>query len=177
MVSPHGCTFDLLTKKALGVWYRTTGTGERFTASSCGFATFDTIIVVFSKTCDSIANDAGSCIAGDDDSCDDFVGSSTVSWDTVANQNYYILVRGFSPSDLGDFELELSAAPIPPAPENDQCAGAITIEPDSTTAGTNAGAVAVDTSLTECTDDNSKSQPLEPFPPARSHLTDVFSTC
>jgi hypothetical protein len=69
-------------------------------------------------------------------------------------------------------------------PANDACAAAILISPGAvapgvTIAGTNVGATAVDASspLTACTSAAGKSQPREPFPPARSHVTDVFATC
>jgi hypothetical protein len=64
-------------------------------------------------------------------------------------------------------------------PVNDACTGAILISPGSTTPGVNTGTLVPDVSSggVPCTDAVSKSQPREPFPPAMSHVTDVFATC
>jgi hypothetical protein len=116
-VSRHGCICDLLTKKDVGVWYTTTGTGERLVAKTCGKGTqFDTFIAVFSA-CSAWT---GTCIAFDDNSCNggtsvtDNGGKSVVEWNSVLGKNYRILVRGVGNSK-GNFKLRLFAATAAPS--------------------------------------------------------------
>ncbi|MBE2247577.1 MAG: hypothetical protein IAE67_09995, partial [Candidatus Competibacteraceae bacterium] len=94
-----------------GVWYRLTGTGNSFTASTCNPGTnFDTKIRVYSGNCASL-----NCVTGNDDdgSCGFSGLFSTVNFCTSSGVDYYILVHGFSSSE-GNFELSLTENPSVP---------------------------------------------------------------
>jgi hypothetical protein len=87
-------------KGAPGVWYSTRGSGNPLTASLCGGSTdYDTQIYVYTGSCGSLQ-----CIGSNDDSC----GSrSAVTWESQADEVYYILVSGFG-SSVGNFEITIS---------------------------------------------------------------------
>lgn len=89
---------------APGVWYVTVGTGNTMTAHTCFGADYDTKINVFSGTCD-----APVCVAGNDDVCG---LSSSVSWCSVAGEQYLILVQGFG-GQTGSFTLMLEDDGVP----------------------------------------------------------------
>ena len=83
-----------------GDWYVVFGTGQTFTASTCnkGYTSFDTQITVFlGSSCDELF-----CVDGNDDSdtescgedVDGTVGASEITWDTIYDVTYYILVHG-----------------------------------------------------------------------------------
>jgi hypothetical protein len=167
----------MLTKKDNGVWYKTVGTGGTFTASNCFATTLNTLISVFTGTCTSPSTITGTCIVLNDDFCGPS-GQSSVSWLTAPGTVYLILVRGYGGA-TGTFNLLLEATLV-----NDACASATAILPGAvvpgiTITGSNLGATVADASnpSTGCTTATGKSQPREPFPPARSHVTDVLATC
>ncbi len=79
------------------VWYKVTGTGGTFTATTCSAGTVvtDTKISVFCADCDTLP-----CVDGNDDDCTVPPGTntfqSTVSWCTQAGAEYLISVGNFS---------------------------------------------------------------------------------
>jgi len=93
------------TNAGIGVWYQFEGTGEDVTFSTCGAATFDTEITVFTGQCGSLAQEAFN---------DDFTGcaGSTSSLDvyTTAGTTYYVYVSHFSnfSSTTGTFDLSVT---------------------------------------------------------------------
>lgn len=94
------CGFD---NTAPGIWYKVIGTGNTMTASTCTeFIDFDSIISVFSGTCQSLI-----CQAASDDDCAAFLPtSSTASWCSVLGKEYLILVHGYQ-SEVGGFILNV----------------------------------------------------------------------
>lgn len=84
-----------------GLWYSVMGTGQRMEATTCNPGTdLDTKLHIFKISCSDIRN----CIAGESEekSC------STIQWDTIVNQPYYILAHSVVPFE-GVFNLTLSA--------------------------------------------------------------------
>lgn len=99
-----------------GLWYTFTGTGEEVTLSTCGEASFDTKISVFSNTCSALV-----CVAGNDDSpgCPD--NRSSVSFPTANGTVYLVFVHGYQ-DNAGPFVLGMSCAPLcSPEVTNDAC--------------------------------------------------------
>lgn len=99
-----------------GVWYRTVGNGQRFTAQLCNSASsFDAQLSVFCGTggCDQLE-----CIGGDDNSCGQL---PRFSWCTEEGGVYYILVHGTGTA-VGEFLLELDDSGQP-------CSGAAPCAP------------------------------------------------
>lgn len=97
--------------KGPGVWYKAIGDGSRFNVETCSPDTeFDTILSIFTGIgCSDLV-----CVASNDDhpllgadSCASSVLHSTVSWDTVVGQSYYIHVHGYAGSS-GPFRLDLT---------------------------------------------------------------------
>ena len=91
-------------------WYTTIGTGVEFTASTCnsdGYTTFDTQITIFTGDCDDLICIAGNDNSPDIESCGDG-GASTVSWDTVEGEIYFILIHGVG-ARVGSYGLTLSS--------------------------------------------------------------------
>jgi len=91
---------------APGRWFTVIGTGTTVTASTCpllgGDADYDTRINVYSGSCDTLG-----CVAGNDDDFDCKGGGySTVSWCSVAGEEYRILVHG-SGLETGNFALSI----------------------------------------------------------------------
>ena len=87
-----------------GVWYLIAGTGAQMTVSTVGLTTVDTKIIVYSGTCAGLT-----CVGGSDD----FSGAqSSVSWNSVAGTNYYVLAATYS--GTGSFPMSLSCV-SPPA--------------------------------------------------------------
>ena len=84
-----------------GVWYKVTGTGSLFRATTCDDATdHDTKITVYSGDCSNLL-----CIDGNDDS--ECGLSSTVLWFGSANIDYFIHVHGFA-GQKGNFGLHVT---------------------------------------------------------------------
>ena len=85
-----------------GIWYSyEPKETELVTVSTCSFADFDTILSVYSGSCDSLI-----CVDGNDDACPEF--RSAVNFLADAGIKYYILVDGFF-GIPGDFELAISS--------------------------------------------------------------------
>lgn len=131
-----------------GVWYRIVGNGNIITATTCNAGTdFDTKLRVFTGSPSSL-----SCVTGNDDfsGCTTGPGiagfKSLVSWCSVAGQDYYVLVHGFSTAE-GNFTLETSCSAV--APTLTCATGPLTNNLDA-----NCQFVVADyTSLTTATDD------------------------
>lgn len=91
---------------APGIWYRYTAdqTGT-VTATTCNPSTnFDTKIGVFSGTCSGLV-----CVAAndDDESCSQNDLNSTVQFNAISGQSYYIYVTGYS-TNSGTFQLSVT---------------------------------------------------------------------
>jgi len=95
-----------------GVWYRVSGNGGSFTAGTCGGASWDTKLSVYSGTCGS-----NQCVVGVDDSCG---LQQEVSWDSVDGETYMILVHGFG-GETGDFDLSVTVQGGSVPPTNPNC--------------------------------------------------------
>lgn len=86
------------------MWFHLWGTGSKIVASTCDTETdFDTLIEVFTS-CDGTSD---SCLAtNDDDSSGDCGTTSTVEWDSVWYQEYWIFVTGYQAKN-GIFMLDV----------------------------------------------------------------------
>jgi hypothetical protein len=70
------------------------------TASTCGGANFDTVILVVKGSC------GGLCDGGNDDSCDSLQSSVTVA--SCEATEYFVLVGGVDSTSFGDFNLTIT---------------------------------------------------------------------
>jgi hypothetical protein len=116
-----------------GVWYvyTPTVTGEQVTASLCAGTSFDTRIHIFQGSC---ASPVG--VAGADDVCG---VQSTITWNALPGNTYYIVVEGYF-SSSGTFQMTISCGPLcNPLVTNDLCinAQAITMDPNCVPFGGN----------------------------------------
>ncbi|MFZ1686813.1 MAG: T9SS type A sorting domain-containing protein [Flavobacteriales bacterium] len=99
-----------------GVWYTFTGTGQEVTLSTCGTATYDTKISVFSGPCTAL-----NCVAGNDDGPNCPGVTSLTTFVGEAGIDYLVLVHGYDGA-TGDFTLVMSCgAPCAPGLANDDC--------------------------------------------------------
>lgn len=94
------------------VWYHIAGQpGMRYTASTCGAGTFDTILNVYcGDDCESLV-----ALACNDDGANCPNQRSEATWVSGAVQDFWILVHG-SDGQQGDFELTLDAQPTADPP-------------------------------------------------------------
>ena len=129
------CVTNLST--APGVWYVFAGTGDAVEFSLCDDTTnFDTKIGVFEGSCGALT-----CVSGNDDACG---FASSVGVNTVIGTDYYVYVTGFG-TNTGTFGLSVTCSVIVPAPANDTCGGAVTLNcGDTDIAGTTISATASD---------------------------------
>ncbi|MGB3464773.1 MAG: BspA family leucine-rich repeat surface protein [Cyclobacteriaceae bacterium] len=105
----------------LGIWYKITGTGEAFSINTCGGGTnFDTSLSVYTGTCET----GLICLQGNDDACGT---RSSVEFNSETDQEYFILVEGFSNSSTGNIELAVVGSPAIITPTNDDCEDAETL--------------------------------------------------
>ena len=104
------------TTTGSGIWYKFTGTGETISLSTCNDADFDTSLSVFIGSC----NTGLSCLAGNDDGNNCFGFTSQVEFNSILNEEYYILVHTFE-TETGIFDLTVSSTPTNPQPANDNC--------------------------------------------------------
>jgi len=118
--STSGATVDNVgfcgtSNTAPGVWYLIAGNGSPITLSTCNNASYDTKISVFNGTCGAL-----SCVGGADDAtgCSGFTTEFT--FNSVAGDEYLVLVHGFG-SATGTFSLTASCAA---AVANDDCSTA-----------------------------------------------------
>ncbi|MCI0362911.1 MAG: hypothetical protein L0Y44_00275 [Phycisphaerales bacterium] len=131
---------------AAGRWYTVLGNGHTLTASTCTgpSQTWNGQLSVYcGASCDALT-----CVtAANANTCN--LLQETVSWCSLAEQTYWILVHTFSAPADGNYTLTISdgtacANPPPCAPLNDECSGAITVVNginlgDNTGATTSAG--------------------------------------
>jgi hypothetical protein len=106
-----GAAFDdvgtcVTSNTSPGVWYAFTGTGTPATVSTCGQASFDTKLSVFTGACGALV-----CVGGNDDfsGCSGF--TSQFTFPTTAGTTYYVLVHGFGTA-TGSFTLSLTCEPL-----------------------------------------------------------------
>ncbi|MEZ4758096.1 MAG: T9SS type A sorting domain-containing protein [Flavobacteriales bacterium] len=143
------CPFNVTGGRDV-VYSYTPTSNEVINASLClGTTEYDTKLYVFLNDCNSAA------IACNDDACANpplFAGafiSSISNLAVTAGNTYYFVVDGFSGADFGDYTLELSIAPQPPA--NDDCANAIALPGcNSSISGTTVSANGADSPLDNC---------------------------
>ncbi|MFN0009904.1 MAG: GEVED domain-containing protein [Planctomycetota bacterium] len=122
---------------AAGVWYRIVGTGQTIYADTL-VASYDTKLHVYTGSCGSLA-----CVTVNDDIIGTF--RSKVAWQSVAGQDYFILVSGFG-SGTGTFTLNVTCDPTP---SNDLCSNATVLPGNSgSLAATNVGATGDASGLT-----------------------------
>lgn len=110
-----------------GVWYRLLGNGGQVTVETCSGDPQDTKLHIFTGDCGNLQ-----CLTQNDDGCPGSPGPllSNVSFTTVANQSYYILVSLFSGTAATNipFTLATSCADCPNGlAVNDECADAIAL--------------------------------------------------
>ncbi len=116
--SVSGSTIDALdddvpycgtSNTTAGVWYTFTGDGSNVTLSMCGAADYDTKLSVYRGSCAQLI-----CVGGNDD----WTGcnlASQVSFTSIANANYFVLVHGWDNS-VGDFYLTMACEDPPYCP-------------------------------------------------------------
>lgn len=87
-----------------GVWYSTVGDGSTYILSTCGTATFDTRISVFTGSCDIPV-----CVGGVDNTlgCDN--NTSEYFWQTTPGEPYLILIHTGN-ALTGPFDLSLTCS-------------------------------------------------------------------
>lgn len=86
--------------KSPGVWFTVRGTGGEMVANTCDSATgFDTVVSLFVGECGDL-----SCVKTNDDACG---FQSAVSWPSIPDEEYKILVSGWSTFAGGTFGLTI----------------------------------------------------------------------
>jgi hypothetical protein len=111
-----------------GVWYYTIGTGGEMMAHTCQNTTFDSKITIFEGDCDKPL-----CIEANDNQCGSTGSLSAVSWQSVFQKRYQILVLG-EPDFVGSGNFELALA----SRYNDECTtafGPMPVSPDGSGSG------------------------------------------
>jgi len=122
------CTGMTIAK--YGVWYSFAGDGQRVTLSTCGGASWDTQIGVYSGSCAALT-----CVAGNNDACS---RQSRTSFVSAVGTTYYIWVTGKIDA-RGNFSLSATCTPA-----NDACADAATLACGATVTGSTATATGGD---------------------------------
>jgi hypothetical protein len=111
-----------------GVWFVYAGDNQEVTINLCNAGTdFDTQISVYSGACNALT-----CVAANDDlgaACTTGPGTaafkSSVTFNAYTGTNYYVFVAGYSDTDEGVFQLDMSCTVLClPVPGNDLCANA-----------------------------------------------------
>jgi len=125
--SDISCTYYY---NAPSVWYSLNGTGDVYALSTCSSAlNFDSALSVSTGSCDN-----QECITSNSNngySCSDTVYSAaTVVIATDIGVEYFIAVEGLNYPLEGKFDLILSKVEVA---ANDDCSGAVLIQPDNTT--------------------------------------------
>jgi hypothetical protein len=111
VATPNAITCDGVTNESPSVWYLVAGTGSQMTANVCDDTDFLARIRILSGSCTGLE-----CIAISG------IIDCSVSWDSVAFQDYYILISGQSDDDVGSFSLTLTTTePV----INDECRNAL----------------------------------------------------
>jgi hypothetical protein len=109
--TPNAITCDGVTNESPSVWYLVTGTGSQMTASLCDDTDFMTRIHILTGSCTGLE-----CIAVSG------IIECSVSWNSVAFQDYYILISGQSNDDVGSFSMSLTTSDLL---DNDECQNAV----------------------------------------------------
>ena len=79
------------------LWYKVIGTGNQMEASTCSDITdYESRINIFRNSCDALA-----CVDLEETSCD---FKAIVRWQSVVNEEYYVLVHG---PEMGIFRLDV----------------------------------------------------------------------
>jgi hypothetical protein len=130
-------TCDGQLNSSPSVFYHVRGTGGNITASICEGTDFNARISILLGACDSLE-----CIAhSDDDGCD-------LTWDSLAFQDYYVMIHGETIDDVGTFGLRLITTE---APANDECPKALgPLQLDGTVIQGSTGGAVVDTTVPFC---------------------------
>lgn len=121
------CTFN----DTNDAWYiyTATCTGD-VTVTTCDDANFDTSLAAFDGC-------GGTELACDDDDPSCSGNTSTITFSTIAGNQYWIRVAGYNGA-TGTGDITISC--VVPAPENDLCGDAISVGNPSSTAGTTVNA-------------------------------------
>jgi len=106
-----------------GQWFRlrarNTGVVTLDTCASPATNGFDTMIEVYTGHCNDL-----SCYAASDDGCGHEILRSNIKFLVEKDQLYFILVRGYSDTDSGQFKLRYAFSDKDRALTNDLCQGA-----------------------------------------------------
>ncbi len=110
------------------VWYSLMGTGDVYAISTCSSElNFDSGVIVFTGPCDSLKEIAYNAYS----SCSEtFYSTARVVFRTQIGVAYFIAVEGLNYPTQGNFVLALETLEVPP---NDECAGALVIQPNTMT--------------------------------------------
>lgn len=135
------CGFGGSTSEGAGSWFKTVGTGQTWTASTCSSTTdFPARVSVYEGTsCSDLVclDNAESSPCGD---------QNAVTWETTTDKVYYILVHGKDPGSQGSFVLTLEETA-----SNDRCEGAIgPLNPDGVTNFASTRSATFDDTLPSC---------------------------
>ncbi|MBK6408756.1 MAG: fibronectin type III domain-containing protein [Flavobacteriales bacterium] len=116
----NACPFNGPASTGGAEWFvYTAASDQAVTVSTCGQAGFDTRISVFSGAdCNNLT-----CLGMMDDSPGCPGGSSTLTFNTVTNNSYWIAVSG-SGAQEGSYSLSLICSPVCTPPGNDLCGSA-----------------------------------------------------
>ena len=98
-----------------GVWFYVIGTGGVLVASTCHeYTNFDTILSIY-KHNSNTGGDGGNnscdntsvlqCVVANDDGCSKF--QSKVSWNSVVDEKYHILLHGHEFNPTGNYAIQL----------------------------------------------------------------------
>ena len=105
-----------------GIWYRFVGTGETINLSTCSDDSFDTSMSVYKGECTT----GLVCVAGNEDDPDCQNYSASLTFNSVLNEEYLILVDGYE-SLVGEFTLNISCEETQTPPANNMCASATSL--------------------------------------------------
>ena len=101
------CAGNGSSLESAGSWYKLSGDGGTYVASTCGDANFDTVIDIYSGTCTGLI-----CEEGNDDATGCAGNTSEVSFATVSGMDYFIYVRSYFINSTGTFNLSIKSANI-----------------------------------------------------------------
>ncbi|MBZ0206316.1 MAG: hypothetical protein K8H89_08320, partial [Flavobacteriales bacterium] len=117
------CPFNGAASTGGQNWWKFVATAdEAITLSTCGNASFDTRISVFSGSdCNSM-----SCLAMSDDNPGCANGSTVVNFNAQTGNTYWFAVHGAG-AEEGTYQLSVNCAPVCAPPANDGCASAVAL--------------------------------------------------
>ncbi|MFK7907818.1 MAG: CARDB domain-containing protein, partial [Chitinophagales bacterium] len=82
-----------------GVWYKLTGNGGNITADLCG-SDYDSFMSIYTGNCSNLE-----CILASDDECG---FNPEITFPSINNETYHILVTGYSIAEIGNYQLNIS---------------------------------------------------------------------